>query len=226
MKLLVIADVHGKYEMLQSIMDSVEGVDFDAVIAPGDFTDMFDIPSNFSQLDVADIVIQKLLIPNKPLLCVPGNHDPYEILDVFDDYGVNMHGKTRKVGGVVFGGWGGAVTPFNTLLEPPEEETKVVLTRVLSKVSGQWVLIAHSPPKGTTLDMVKPKVHVGSGAIRDIILDKKPVLAITAHIHENSGTDKVGDSTIFYPGPAFEGHYGIVEIGKGKVDCSARRTNV
>lgn len=226
MRLLVIADVHGKYEILQNIMDSVSGDGFDAVIAPGDFTDMFDIPSNFSQLDVADIVIQKLLIPNKPLLCVPGNHDPYEILDVFDDYGVNMHGKTRKVAGVVFGGWGGAVTPFNTLLEPPEEETKEVLAKVLKNVSGQWVLIAHAPPKGTSLDMVKPKTHVGSAAIRDIILNKKPALTITAHIHENSGIDKVGESTVFYPGPAFDGYYGIIELGKGKVECHTRRTNV
>ncbi|MBN2330791.1 MAG: metallophosphoesterase [Candidatus Aenigmarchaeota archaeon] len=224
MRLLVVADVHGKYEKLQDIMDSIAGTAFDAVIAPGDFTDMFDIPPNFSQLDVADMVIQKLLIPNKPLLCVPGNHDPYDILDVFDDYGVNLHGRTKKVAGVVFAGWGGAVTPFNTLLEPPEEETAEVLGRVLKKVTGQWVLISHSPPKGTTLDMVKPKTHVGSAAIRDVILSKKPVLTITAHIHENRGTDMVGGSTVFYPGPAFDGYYGIVELGKRKAECHVRRT--
>jgi Icc-related predicted phosphoesterase len=226
MRLLVVADVHGKYQALQNIMDSVSGESFDVVIAPGDFTDMFDTPSNFSQLDVADIVIQKLLIPNKPLLCVPGNHDPYEILDVFDDYGVNLHGKTKKLSGVMFVGWGGAITPFNTLLEPPEEETREVLSRVLKGVTDPWVLVAHSPPKGTTLDMVKTKTHVGSSAIREAISRKKPALALSAHIHENSGTDKVDGTTVFYPGPAFNGFYGIVELGKGKVECHGRRTSV
>jgi Icc-related predicted phosphoesterase len=226
MKLLVIADVHGKFEILQKIIDDAEKHEFDVVVSPGDFTDMFDTPPNFTQLDVADIVIQKMMIPNKPLICVPGNHDPYEILDVFDDYGVNLHGRTRKISGVVFGGWGGAVTPFNTLFEPREEETKDALGRILDKVTGRWVLVAHAPPMGTSLDMVKPKKHVGSEAVREAILRKKPALAITAHIHENSGTDTVGETTVFYPGPAFEGFYGLVELGKKKTECIVKRVAV
>ena len=33
------------------------------------------------------MVVQKLLIPNKPLLCVPGNQDPFEIVEMFNEYG-------------------------------------------------------------------------------------------------------------------------------------------
>ena len=221
--MLVIADVHGKFEVLQKVMDEAGKEKFDVVICPGDFTDMFDIPPNFTQLDVADIVIQKLLIPNKPLLCVPGNHDPYEILEVFEEYGTNLHNKAKKVVGLTLAGWGGAPTPFNTLFEPPEEETKEALSRILKKVKGEWVLVVHSPPKGTSLDMIGQKKHVGSGAIKDVIMSKKPMLAISAHIHENSGTDKIGRTTVFYPGPAYNGFYGIVEISNGKAECHIKR---
>ncbi len=225
MRILVIADVHGKFETLQKIMDAVEEEDFDVVVSPGDFTDMFDIPPNFSQLDVADIVIQKLLIPNKPLLCVPGNHDPYEILDMLDEYGVNLHERRRKVLGTTLAGWGGAITPFNTLFEPGEDETKEALSRMLKHVTGRWVLVVHSPPKDTSLDLVKPNRHVGSAAIREAIVNKKPALAISAHIHENSGTDELGETTLFYPGPAYQGFYGMVKLDEKKTTCQIKRAN-
>lgn len=223
MKILVIADVHGKYEVLQKIIDYVEREKFDIIISQGDFTDMYDIPPNFTQLDVADVVLQKLLIPNKPLFCVPGNHDPYEIVDVFDDYMVNLHNKSKKVLGLALVGWGGAATPFNTHFEPTEDETGEALDRLLRKVSGQWVLVVHAPPKNTTLDKVKTNKHVGSGAIRKAIEEKKPVLAVSAHIHENSGTEKIGPTTLFYPGPAYNGFYGVVEIKKDRVECRIKK---
>lgn len=223
MKILIIADVHGKFGVLQEIMDDVENLDFDVIVCPGDFTDMFDIPTNFTQLDVADIVIQKLLIPNKPLYCVPGNHDPYEIIDVFDDYGINLHGKKLTHKKTSFVGFGGASTPFNTHFEPDAEETKASLLRNTENTSGEWVLVVHSPPKGTSLDLVGPKKHVGSAEIKDIIIKKKPPLVISAHIHENSGTDKIGVSTVFYPGPAYNGYYGIAEINGKDVNCLIKR---
>jgi hypothetical protein len=223
MKILVIADIHGKYEVLQKIMDAAAREQFDIIIAPGDFTDMFDIPPNFTQLDIADIVVQKLLIPNKPLFCLLGNHDPYEILEVFDDYGVNMHEKILRSGGYEIAGWGGAITPFNTLFEPTEEETQAALERMAGKIHGDWILVTHAPPKGTSLDALKSKEHVGSEAIRKIIAAKKPLLAISAHIHENSGTDKIGATTVFYPGPAYSGFYGIVTIEGKSVECRIKK---
>ena len=88
MKIVIVADIHGKYAVLQKIMDEITKLDFDVLVSPGDFTDMFDTTPDFTQLEIADLVVQKLLIPDKPLLCVPGNHDPYDVIDVFEDYGV------------------------------------------------------------------------------------------------------------------------------------------
>ena len=223
MRILVIADIHGKFEMLQKIMDAVEKEEFDVIVAPGDFTDMFDVPPNFTQLDIADIVIQKLLIPRKPLLCTPGNHDPYEILEVFEEYGVDLHGKRITKAGIDFVGWGGAATPFNTLFEPTEEETREVLGGLAKKEKGGWVLVTHAPPAGTKMDAISTKEHVGSETVRAIIAESKPLLAITAHIHENSGTDSIGETTVFYPGPAYNGFYGIASIVGNKVDCVIKK---
>jgi Icc-related predicted phosphoesterase len=225
MRILVIADVHGKFEILQKIINRIENERFDIIIAPGDFTDMFDVPPNFTQTDVADIVIQKLLIPNKPLLCVPGNHDPFEIIDTFNEYDINLHNREILMKGTTFVGWGGARTPFNTLFEPGEEETKETLLGMTNKISKDWVLITHAPPKGTILDVVQNK-HVGSDAIREVILQKKPRLAICAHIHENSGTERINGTTIFYPGPAYKGYYGMVLLGDGAPECHIKKVNV
>lgn len=223
--MLVIADVHGKFETLQKIMDDVENESFDIIVAPGDFTDMFDTPTNFTQLDVADMEIQKMMIPGKPILCVPGNHDPYEILNVFDEYETNLHHKKKKISGITFVGWGGAVTPFNTLFEPTEEETKETLRKLTGGLGEKWVLVSHAPPKNTKLDAVN-KSHVGSVSIRKIIEESGPDLVISAHIHENSGEDKLGKSRIFYPGPAYKGFYGIVEMDRNKTTCRIKKVNV
>lgn len=225
MRILVLADVHGEHKKLSALLEEAPK-DIDLVICPGDVTDMFNVPQHFSQTDIANLVIQKLLSLGKPLLCVPGNQDPYEILEMFDDYGINLHGKTKKEAGMAFGGWGGARTPFNTIFEPTEEETAEALERLGKELKPPFVLVVHNPPKGTKLDLVSSGEHAGSQAIRDFILKSKPLLVISAHIHENRGTDTLGESTVFYPGPAYEGWYGVVEIKGSKVTCESRKAEL
>jgi len=209
MRLLIIADVHGEFKKLDKIVDHVKE-DFDVVVCPGDFTDMFNTPTNFSQIDVALLVLEKLMVFGKPLLCVPGNHDPYDVVSIFKEYGVNLHAKRREILGIVFGGFGGAATPFDTLYEPSEAEIR----EGLEKIGKVDVLVVHNPPKNTKMDRIESGQHVGSEAIRDYILKQKPKLVISAHIHEAAGSDKLGESLLFYPGPAFEGRYGIVDLDK------------
>ena len=223
MRILVIADIHSRFDMLQKIMDEVRDENYDIIVSQGDFTDMFTTTTNFTQMEIADVIVQKLMIPNKPLFCVPGNHDPYELLDIFDDYGINLHQKKTDTNGFTMIGWGGADTPFRTNFEPTEEETMDVLKGLLVGVGGEWILVTHAPPKGTKLDIVDKKKHVGSESIRKIIEKKQPLLALCAHIHENNGTDKIGKTTIFYPGPAYSGYYGFVDIENNTVICKTHR---
>ncbi|RLI97258.1 MAG: metallophosphoesterase [Candidatus Aenigmatarchaeota archaeon] len=221
MKILVVADIHGVLDSLSRLITTV-GRDFDAIICPGDFTDMYSVPKEFSQIDIAELIVQKLLSLGKPVLCVPGNHDPYEIIDVFDDYDINLHANTKRVGGETFIGWGGAPTPFNTIFEPTDDETKETLDSLGTKADKRFILVTHDPPKDTNLDKVESGDHVGSPVIRGFIEKKQPILAISAHIHESGGQDKIGDSTLFYPGALFSGKYGVVEIEGDNVKCEIK----
>ena len=224
MKILVFADIHGEFEKAAHAIDKIKTEGIDLIICPGDFTDMFAVPEGFSQLDIADMVLQKIMALKIPVLCVPGNHDPYDVLELFNEYNVNLHDKIKSVDGVNFMGWGGATTPFNTPFECSEEETAEFLGKMHSKLKGkEFVLVVHNPPSNTNLDVTFSKKHVGSPAIRSFIEKAQPTLAISAHIHEAKGTDKLGKTTLFYPGALFDGYYGVAEIKGKEVKCEIRK---
>jgi Icc-related predicted phosphoesterase len=224
--MLVIADLHGYSDDISEFFKKIDAFGFDLIVCPGDFTDMFNQPPGFSQHNIADLILQKLVSFGVPLLCVPGNHDPYEIIDLFEEYDVNLHGKVRGVGGETLVGWGGALTPFNTAFEPTEEETKEALEKMGKEAGDDFILILHNPPKDTKLDRVASGEHTGSPTIREFIKKRKPKLVISAHIHESSGEDTLGESTLFYPGPFYTGRYGVVTIRGGKITCEVKRVSL
>lgn len=221
-KIMVVADIHGEFEKFSKIVDKTKEHDFDLVICPGDFTDVFNTPEGYSQVDITELILQKLLSFGKPVFCVPGNHDPYDTLDLLDEYDVNIHGRVKKLRGLEFVGFGGAATPFNTKFEPTEEEIKETLEKGVNDIKGKFILVTHNPPFGTNLDKTETGEHVGSKTIREFIEKNKPLLAISAHIHEAGGIDKLGETTLFYPGVAYEGYYGLVEVGK-EIKCEIKK---
>lgn len=224
MKILILADIHSELHTLERILRDEKNKNIDVVVCPGNMTDMFKPQGDFSQLDIADIIIQKLLSLGKPVVCVPGNHDPYEILDVFNEYEVNIHNKHIKIKNINFIGFGGAQTPFNTLFEPTEEETKAALKKI--KTKKPTVLVTHNPPKKTKMDKINSGEHVGSAAVRSFILERSPILSISAHIHEAFGEDILGKTKLFNPGPVFQGRYGIIEMNKNNIFCKNHKIKI
>jgi hypothetical protein len=226
MRMLVIADMHGYSEDISRFFSKIDARSFDLIVCPGDFTDMFNQPPGFSQHNIAELNLQKLVSFGTPVMCVPGNHDPYEIIDVFEEYGVNLHGKVRRFGNETFMGWGGALTHFHTALEPTEEETEEALGRMGSEAGRGAIVVVHNPPHGTKLDKIATGEHVGSPAIRRFVEKNAPKLVISAHIHESRGTDTLGKSTLFYPGPFYAGLYGIVSVDGRGVSCEIKRISL
>jgi Icc-related predicted phosphoesterase len=222
LKILIVADIHGEIEKLSEFLKGFRERDFDLVLCPGDFTDMFNTPEGFSQTDIAEVALQKLLSLGKPLLCIPGNHEPYEILDLFEEYGVNLHAKSTKIRGFKFIGFGGASTPFNTKFEPTEEEIRENLSRLRGGPKEKTVLLTHCPPYGTSVDKTEAGEHAGSKSIRDFIRTNKPILAVSAHIHEAGGVDMLEETTVFYPGAVLNNSYGMVTIDSG-VKCEIKK---
>ena len=48
------------------------------------------------------------------------------------------------------------------------------------------------PPKDTAIDVIRSGLHVGSSVVRDFIVQYKPDVCISGHIHESRARDKVG----------------------------------
>lgn len=130
MEIIVIGDIHNDVENIIALSDKIALLNFDVIVCPGDFTDV--PPRGFSREDIAMLIIQELKSFKKPLVAVPGNFDK-EVIKILDEEDSNIHGKGKIIGDVGFYGYGGAKTPFNTPLEPNNEELQSGLEEVITK---------------------------------------------------------------------------------------------
>lgn len=219
MKLLVVSDIHADIERILPLLDKIKELDmeFDVVICPGDIIDV-NIPPGFKSEDIAKIIIEEFKTLGKPLLMIPGNMDG-EIIDFLKKEGVSIHQDGLVIGDCGFYGFGGARTPFGTPFEPAEDAIKLGLEIGFSKVKNMKhkIQVTHVPPYNTKLDVISSGAHVGSENVRKFIEEKKPILSISAHIHEARGVDKLNETFLINSGKFTEGYCGIVEIERGKV---------
>lgn len=58
-----------------------------------------------------------------------------------------------------------------------------------------------------------------SRAVREAILEHKPVVCLTGHIHEGRGIDSLGRTTVLNPGPLRAGRYARVRMTGGRCDA-------
>ena len=219
MNIVVISDIHNDIENLFNYFDKIKELNVDAVICPGDFTDA-NTPRGFTQEDVARLIIKELKLLGKPIFAIPGNVDTKDMIKVFDDEGVSIHGKGKLIGDYGFYGYGGAQTPFETNIEPTEEELKLGLKNAWNEVKNAKykVQVTHNPPAGTRVDMIQSGLHVGSKVVRESIESYEPIVAISAHIHEARGTDAIKNTFVINSGRFPEGYFGFINIVNGKVN--------
>jgi hypothetical protein len=193
MNILVVSDIHNDVENILSYMDKLESIDFDVVVAPGDFTDVI-LPKGFTRTDIGKLIIEELRGFGKPVLALPGNMDK-EILALLEEEKISLHGSGKIIKDVGFYGFGGAKTPFNSSFEPDEDEIKAGLQKAFEQVKN-----------------AKIKVQ----AVRKFIEEKQPDVAISAHIHEARGVDELGKTKLINAGRFPEGHCGLVSMEKGE----------
>jgi len=112
-------------------------------------------------------------------------------------------------------------TPWNTPRECSEEELWSKLEALVPRISGDWNKVIcnfHCPPYGTRLDLA-PKLdknlrpvytlgnpefaNVGSKSVRRFLEKYQPLASLHGHIHEASGTEKIGKTTAFNPGSEY-----------------------
>ncbi len=222
MDLLVIGDNHGDIENMISYLEKLESFKFDVVVYMGDFTDL-NILKGFTQKDITKILIEEIKTLKKPILAIPGNNDVKDVIDLMEKEKISIHGKGKIIGDYGFYGFGGAKTPFATPFEPSEEELKEGLENGYNQVlSAKYkIQITHNPPYDTQMDVIRAGAHVGSQVVRKFIEDKKPVLAVSAHIHEAKGIDRLDETFLLNSGKFPEGYFGLVNVNgkdvKGRV---------
>jgi hypothetical protein len=219
LKIIVISDIHGDVENLLSFLDKMKELTPDVIVCPGDFTDV-NIPKGFSQEEIAKLIITELKTVKVPILAVPGNVDVKGVIDVLEKENVSIHGRGKIIGEFGFYGYGGAKTPFETSIEPSEEELRLGLTGAWKDVTSAKykIQVTHAPPEGTRLDLIQSGIHVGSNTVRSFIELNTPLVAISAHIHEARCVDKINNTFLINSGKFPEGYFGLINIKNGTVE--------
>jgi Icc-related predicted phosphoesterase len=160
-----------------------------------------------------ELAAERLHESGTPLILIPGNDDPYEIDAVLDEATavVNAEGRVVRLpdGRELIGFASSNPTPWHTPRELEEDDLEERLRALVGTAEdpGSAVLMTHVPPHGSTLDTVplldeelRPvmsgggvvEVPCGSTAVRNVIEDFQPVLAIHGHVHESPGHVRMG----------------------------------
>ncbi|MHA1733517.1 MAG: metallophosphoesterase family protein [Promethearchaeota archaeon] len=213
MRVLIIADAHGRVPDWSGIDRSA----YDMVLFAGDLTNGNHRPQRLRRF-------MEKLAPIAPFSYIPGNNDqPVFNEQDFTDLGMtNLHDRwlvPSEAGHPPVVGFGGASTGIINFFAHSEEEMRAKFSELFAgappKAKLGFLLVTHDPPRDTSLDETFGGDHVGSAAVREFILDGKPILAACGHIHEARGVEKLGVTWVVNPGPCKQGHAAVAEITTG-----------
>ncbi|MBR4503375.1 MAG: metallophosphoesterase family protein [Candidatus Methanomethylophilaceae archaeon] len=204
MRFLVITDLHQKRADVGWINEEIAAHKAEFVLFLGDIT-------NFGTKKLAKEIISKI---DSKVYAIPGNCDPLDLPEGIKDVAVDMHGNAAEVGGYRIVGLGGSnITIFHTAFELEEDE---LYNGLKKNTSEGMILMTHAPSYGI-LDQIPSGISVGSRAIKRIVDEYHPILALSGHIHEASGIVEQDGTVFVNPGPAKEKKFAVIDIDGGKV---------
>ncbi len=205
MRILALTDIHGSYIKAEEIIISELA---DVVIIGGDLT-------NVGSVKETETAIESFTRLSKKLFCIAGNMDLPQHDELYLKKNIGLDGIGIIVQDIgFFGVSGSSYTSLNTPYEISEETLteKIVTGYSIIKDAKIKILISHTPPYGTRLDIIHLGIHVGSTAVREFIEDYQPDVVVCGHIHEARGQDVIGKTKIVNCGPGSGGFYVIINI--------------
>ncbi|MDI9437519.1 MAG: metallophosphoesterase [Euryarchaeota archaeon] len=206
MKILAVTDMHGEFQPLVNYLKSNP---VDLVILAGDIT-------HFGPRKLGEDILNEICSYDVPVMAIPGNCDPEFIHgEIESSRAVNIHARCLVVKNVGICGFGGSnPTPFNTPLEFEEVEIYDEAKKALEGIKDHEVTIfvTHTPPHGTSTDLLPSGEHAGSTSLRRLIEEFQPTINICGHIHESRGTDRIGETQVLNPGKLDEGYGCLIHI--------------
>jgi len=170
-----------------------------------------------------DIVKQKVPSETQVIVC-PGNDDRTFVDDVIEKHKgiINAEGKVINIDDIhemISTGWVNP-SPWNTSREEEDDRLENRLEKYISQVNekNSAIFNFHAPPFESKLDEaplldkdLNPIVQggrvvmvpVGSKAVRKMIEKYQPLLGLHGHIHEASGSIKIGRTYCVNPGSEY-----------------------
>lgn len=189
MKILAFTDIHENKVKISSIIKTAKDVDL--LICCGDLT--------YFSHNLKGI-IAALAKAGKPLIIIHGNHEgAQELKKICENFKnvIYLHNKVYITGNFAFFGHGGG--GFSYVDGELDKITKE-LKKKLDKTK-KLIFITHAPPFGTRTDLQPHYGHVGCQSITKSIVELKPILHLSGHIHETEGKrDKIGNTITLNPG--------------------------
>ncbi len=194
MKILALADIHGRESVIYMVQELMGLYDFKAIFIAGDITDC-------GRGDAEHII---RALPGK-VFAVPGNCDSPELLYLLEENGVSLHRRIVEWNGFLLVGLGGVSSGYTLGIKFREHEAFDFLRKC-----EKCVFLTHQPPYGI-LDNAAGK-HIGSAGILEAVKAAKPVLVISGHVHEDRGSYFDGTTLFVNPGPAMHGYAAIIDL--------------
>jgi len=213
MLIIAFGDIHMDIEAVGRIPELDRA---DCVVLTGDLTV---VGGRREARQVLDAVAAR----NPRLYAQIGNMDRKEVDDMLSEEGVNLDGRGVVLDGVGLFGLGGSnPTPFGTPSEFSEEDMARRLRQAYEAVKDapRRILFSHAPPNRTRLDRVRFGLHVGSRAVREFLEHNPCDACVCGHIHEATGTDRVGSCLVVNPGMVGRGGYARILCGKTEFSAS------
>lgn len=214
MQWIVLADVHGSVRHLPRIVPELCRAA--GVFIAGDIT-------NFGGRRDAERVIDSIASANENILAVAGNCDPQDVDLLLDEKEMSLHGRVHKRDGLCCAGINGVLHPsqgVDTLRRLGEQ-----IDQACTGPGDNLVLVSHQPAYGTAVDAARGGRFCGSRALRQFIETVEPILAVSGHIHEAAGVDRLGRTTLVNPGPFRSGHYAVVDIDQDELKVKLKRAS-
>jgi len=170
-----------------------------------------------------DLIREKVPNETRVIVC-PGNDDRFPVDDLIRDHPdvINAEGKVIAIDEtheMISTGWVNP-SPWNTTREEDDEKLEARLEKYISqlKENESAIFNFHAPPYQTKLDEapllddnLNPVIQggrvimvpVGSKAVRKTIEKYQPFLGLHGHIHEASGSIKIGRTYCVNPGSEY-----------------------
>ncbi len=207
MKILALADIHGREDVGYMAQELYGIHDFDLVVIAGDIT-------NFGPGVIAEHILDAM---PTAVMAVPGNCDPVDVVNAIDTSGaINLHFRSKDFRGYTFAGVGGVNSGFNMGITFLDEDAQKFLSGF-----KKGIFVVHQPPYGI-FDRVSGGRHVGSRGIMKAVKLANPELVISGHVHEDRGYAKFGNTIFVNPGPARDGYAALIDLKSKTVNMLER----